>query len=105
MIREAIDRGLSQKPKDLEELLSRKKVDLKVSRKALALLTKKGTSREYGARNMDRIIQNEIKTLFVDELLFGDLKKGGSVRIEAEEDRFRLKIDAGDRKPSADDPD
>ena len=94
-----------KKMKELADLLSRKKVDLKVSRKALALLTKKGTSREYGARNMDRIIQNEIKTLFVDELLFGDLKKGGSVRIEAEEDRFRLKIDAGDRKPSADDPD
>ncbi|MBQ1189088.1 MAG: hypothetical protein IIX57_01585, partial [Lachnospiraceae bacterium] len=52
------------------------------------LLAKKGTSTEYGAREMERIIGSEIKPLLVDELLFGSLKKGGVCTLGCQKDTF-----------------
>ncbi len=64
-----------KKLKELVELVSKKKVMLTYTKEAVQLLQKKGTSREFGAREMDRIIQSEIKPLLVDGLLSGKLKK------------------------------
>lgn len=73
---------------ELASLLISKKVEFTFTEEAASLLQKKGISKEYGAREIDRIIQNEIKPLLVDELLFGKLKKGGYCRIEVVEDHF-----------------
>ncbi len=76
----------------LADLLKAKNVSLKFTKKAIALLKEKGTSREFGAREMDRIIQDQIKTLLVDELLFGKLKKGGDCKVDASGDEFVLEV-------------
>ena len=47
-------------------------------------------SREYGAREIKRIIGQEIKPLLVDEMLFGRLKKGGSCEIDYDGDQVIL---------------
>ncbi len=73
---------------ELREMLAQKKVELEVLPEAKALLAKKGTSTEYGAREMERIIGSEIKPLLVDELLFGRLKKGGNCRLGCNGDMF-----------------
>ena len=60
-------------------------MEFSYTRKALDLLAEKGVSREYGARELGRVIDREIKPLLVDRLLFGSLKKGGTCRLDTEQ--------------------
>lgn len=79
-----------KKLRELQNMLSRKNVCLAVDDRAGKLLRKKGISVEFGAREIERVIQNEIKPLLVDEMLFGTLKEGGSCELTAVEEDFRL---------------
>ena len=72
-------------------MLTNKKVELSVDTAAKLLVKEKGITTEFGAREIDRVIQNEIKPLLVDEILFGKLKKGGKCRLTASEGRFEIK--------------
>lgn len=62
---------------NLSKRLLQKKVSLDVSPECIELLSKKGYSKEFGARNIARTIENEIADKLVDEVLFGSLAKGG----------------------------
>lgn len=81
-----------RKLRELEQLLKKKNVELRHTKKAVALLQEKGVSREYGARELDRVIQNEVKTLLVDEILFGSLKKGGRCRLDEKDGEFVVRM-------------
>ena len=85
-------RIVNKKLKELKEMLSRKKVGLKADDKAVELLKERGISREFGAREVDRVIRNDIKPLFVDEILFGRLKDGGEITLTAEGDEFKIDL-------------
>lgn len=61
--------------------LKKKKVFLILSEEARTWLATRGYDAVYGARPLQRLIQNEIKDILSDEILFGRLNKGGSVRI------------------------
>ncbi len=78
---------------EVSKLLTKNKVTFTYGKEVVAALTKKGVSQEFGAREIDRIITNEIKPLLVDELLFGKLKKGGKVKLTAKEDKGLVKWD------------
>ncbi len=77
-----------KKLNELSSMLEKRKVSISWTEEAAHLLQQKGISREFGAREMDRIIQDQIKPLLVDELLFGKLKRGGEVLLTVEEDGF-----------------
>ena len=79
---------IGKKLDELKELLVKKKVELQVDESALNLIMKKGVSEEFGAREIDRVIRNEVKPLLVDDILFGTLKQGGKVRLMAKDDQF-----------------
>ena len=81
-------RIVTKKLKGLASQLKNKKIRMTSNKKAKELLRKKGISQEFGAREIDRVIRNEIKPLFVDEILFGQLKDGGKIKLSAEEDKF-----------------
>ena len=70
--------------KEFEAKLLEKKVRLKVSDRLLDFLTEKGFSTVYGAREVSRVIQENLKNLFVDEVLFGKFSKGGDVLADFE---------------------
>ncbi|MFZ5987647.1 MAG: AAA family ATPase, partial [Bacillota bacterium] len=65
-----------------EEKLKAKNIKLRVTRKCYKWLAEKGLSSIYGAREILRIVQDKIKTYFVDEVLFGELSKGGTAVID-----------------------
>ena len=46
-----------------------------------------GWSREFGARNVNRTVEEKIATPLVDEILFGRLCKGGCVIADIENDQ------------------
>jgi len=72
---------LRKKLAALQSQLDKKKVAMELSDEASALLLKKGFTIEYGAREMDRVIAHELKPLLMRGILFGDLIKGGHVKI------------------------
>lgn len=63
----------------LQERLAAKKVTLIVPENVIAFLAETGYSREFGARNMARVVDEKIAVPLVDEVLFGKLSAGGSV--------------------------
>ena len=54
----------------------------KLGEQARGRLLKEGFSPEYGAREMDRVIHNRLKSRLVKEILFGSLKQGGEYVID-----------------------
>ncbi len=84
-------RIIDKKLSELSAQLLSKKIEFSAEPEAKALILKKGVSREFGARELDRVIRNEIKPLFVDEILFGKLKKGGRLILSAKDSEFAVK--------------
>ena len=84
-------RIVDKKLSELGALLIKKGIELEVDEPARTLIKQKGVSVEYGAREVERVIRNEIKPLFVDSILFGELKKGGKIRLTAEGESFFVK--------------
>jgi ATP-dependent Clp protease ATP-binding subunit ClpA len=72
---------------ELSEQLAEKKVKIELTDAARAYLAKKGYDPLNGARPLSRVIQDEIKRPLTDELLFGKLASGGTVRIDAADDK------------------
>ncbi len=66
---------------ELTGQLAKKKVRLVLSESAVDWLSSKGYDPIYGARPLSRLLQTEIKDVVSDELLFGRLRKGGTVSI------------------------
>jgi len=62
--------------------LKSKNVKLLLTKKAYSYIIDKGFSEEYGAREINRIIDRNLKKLLVNELIFGKLNKGGNVTID-----------------------
>ena len=73
---------------ELESQLEAKKVRMSVTDTARQWLADKGYDLKMGARPMARVIQDEIKQVLADELLFGDLTDGGHVKIDVEDNKL-----------------
>jgi ATP-dependent Clp protease ATP-binding subunit ClpA len=70
----------------LEAQLSERGVTFALSQEAVAWLADKGYDERMGARPLARVIQEYIKKPLAEELLFGELKDGGTVHISVEKD-------------------
>ncbi|ATO32862.1 ATP-dependent Clp protease ATP-binding subunit ClpA [Dickeya dianthicola] len=67
---------------ELQAQLDAKGVSLEVSEDARNWLAEKGYDKAMGARPMARVIQENLKKPLANELLFGSLVDGGSVKVE-----------------------
>ena len=76
---------------ELVEQLRKKQVEPTVTEAAKAYLANEGFDPAMGARPLARVIRNEIKRLLGDELLFGRLRDGGQVVVDAEDGELVLK--------------
>jgi ATP-dependent Clp protease ATP-binding subunit ClpA len=66
---------------ELEMKLEDKNVTLSISPSAKDWLSEKGYDRAMGARPMERAFQEHLKRPLAEELLFGELSKGGKVKV------------------------
>ena len=66
----------------LDDKLEAKNVFVDMTDAAREQLLKWGFTKEYGAREMDRVIGNRLKPLLMKALLFGKLKKGGKAVVD-----------------------
>lgn len=72
---------LDKKLRELEAKLKAKNVALKLDEAAREKLLSEGFSKEYGAREIDRVIDRTLKPILMREILFGHLKNGGTAEI------------------------
>ena len=75
---------------DLKTMVTDKGIDIKVTDEALDYLVDKGFDPKMGARPLQRVIDNEIKKPLSRELLFGNLKNGGTVTVDISNDSIIL---------------
>tara|TARA_R110002049_G_scaffold2743_3_gene21032 strand:- start:81149 stop:83404 length:2256 start_codon:yes stop_codon:yes gene_type:complete len=83
-----VDKFIAQ----LESQLSDKKVELIVDEDARLWIGDEGYDPLMGARPMSRVLQEHIKRPLSEEILFGDLAKGGTVRVSVQEGKLHLEI-------------
>ena len=82
MDRTMADLILNKKLRQLSERLASRKVSLELTAEAHNLLLSKGFTKQNGAREMDRVINQLLNPILMREILFGKLKKGGNITID-----------------------
>jgi ATP-dependent Clp protease ATP-binding subunit ClpA len=77
----------------LEAQLAERRVAIELSPEARAWLGRKGYDPLYGARPLARVIQTEVRDKLTDEILFGKLENGGTVKIGLDQDTLTFLYD------------
>ena len=88
VIRTVVDKFLVE----LQVQLEVQKVQLEVSDEVRDWLLENGYDKNMGARPMQRLIQDSIKTVLAEEILFGKLSKSGGIAYVSLEDN-EIKVD------------
>ena len=78
----------------LESQLSERKIAITLEPAARAWLAVKGYDAVYGARPLARVVQTEVRDRLTDEILFGQLEHGGTVRIGLDGDQLAFTFEA-----------
>ena len=76
--------------KQLGDKLSARGVRLTATSSALRHISKKGLSEVYGAREIIRFVENDVKKLLVEKVLFGELSGGGKCSLSLVKDKLEV---------------
>ncbi|WP_292287146.1 ATP-dependent Clp protease ATP-binding subunit ClpA [Marivita sp.] len=76
----------------LEAQLMDRNVTIELTKPAAEWLAEKGYDDKMGARPLGRVIQEEIKKPLAEELLFGQLAKGGVVKVSVKDGKLTLDL-------------
>ncbi|MEY4707275.1 MAG: ATPase and specificity subunit of ClpA-ClpP ATP-dependent serine protease, chaperone, partial [Pseudomonadota bacterium] len=104
LTRNTIDKVVEKFVLELEAQLADRDVTFDLTPEATRWLGEKGYDDAFGARPLARVIQDNIKKPLADEILFGKLKDGGTVRVllDREKDKLAFEfIPAAEAKPRA----
>ena len=82
---------LRKKLGELDQKLAARQVTMTLTDGAFDRLLQQGFTREYGAREMDRVIAQQLKPLLMREILFGSLKQGGNITIDYSDGCFSIR--------------
>jgi ATP-dependent Clp protease ATP-binding subunit ClpA len=89
----------------LEAQLADRGVTIELTEAAARWLAEKGYDEKFGARPLARVIQEYIKKPLADELLFGKLEHGGTVKVmvagEGDEKKLAFEYFPAEPKPKA----
>jgi ATP-dependent Clp protease ATP-binding subunit ClpA len=88
--RDTIDRVVEKFVLELETQLTDRDVTFDLTPEATRWLGEKGYDDAFGARPLARVIQDNIKKPLAEEILFGKLKNGGTVRVLLDRDADKL---------------
>jgi ATP-dependent Clp protease ATP-binding subunit ClpA len=77
VVRQVVQKFIFQ----LEAQLGERNVDIELTDEAYDYLAEKGYDDKMGARPLSRVIQEDIKKPLAEEVLFGRLKDGGTVKV------------------------
>jgi ATP-dependent Clp protease ATP-binding subunit ClpA len=95
VIRTVVDKFLVE----LQVQLEAQKVQLDVSDEVRNWLLENGYDKNMGARPMQRLIQDSIKTVLAEEILFGKLSKSGGIAyVSLEKGKIEVKFKENTKK-------
>ncbi|MCH2549525.1 MAG: ATP-dependent Clp protease ATP-binding subunit ClpA [Alphaproteobacteria bacterium] len=77
---------------ELEAQLSDRDVSIEIDDESCRWLAKKGYDDQFGARPLARVIQDQIKKPLAEELLFGKISKGGTVKVSIKEGKLKFRL-------------
>ena len=95
VIRSVVDKFV----KELGAQLADRRVHIELDDDARAWLAERGYDPHFGARPLGRVIEEHIKKPLADELLFGELSKGGKVLVTIENDKPAFKVLSASKGP------
>ena len=78
---DSVEKVVDKMTLELQAQLSEKNISISLTPSARRWIASEGYEPAYGARPIRRLIMKEIGDTLTDEILFGALKKGGSVKI------------------------
>jgi ATP-dependent Clp protease ATP-binding subunit ClpA len=84
VVRKVVEKFILQ----LEAQLADRQINIEISSDAADWIAVKGYDQQMGARPLSRVIQEHIKKPLAEEVLFGKLKNGGTVRIMLKGDKL-----------------
>jgi ATP-dependent Clp protease ATP-binding subunit ClpA len=90
---EIVGRVVDKFVMQLEAQLADRQVSIELTEAARKWLAKKGYDPLFGARPLGRTIQEHIKKALAEELLFGKLAKGGTVKVDLKDDALTFDFD------------
>jgi len=96
VVAQVVDKFVMQ----LEAQLADRHVSIELSEDARKWLAQKGFDPLYGARPLARVIQENIKKSLAEDILFGKLEKGGTVRIGLDKEADKLTFEIVESKSS-----
>jgi len=76
----------------LSNQMKPKGIEIKATQKALEYIADSCNSDEFGARDMGRVIDEQIKERLTDEILFGRLRDGGVALIDIEDEQIKIDV-------------
>ncbi|HCG71150.1 MAG TPA: ATP-dependent Clp protease ATP-binding subunit ClpA, partial [Gammaproteobacteria bacterium] len=88
VVKTVVDKFLTE----LQAQLDEKRVSLEVDDAAREWLAREGYDEKMGARPMQRLIQEKIKRQLAEDLLFGDLTSGGTVRVSIADNELSIDV-------------
>ncbi|MEL7541764.1 MAG: AAA family ATPase, partial [Pseudomonadota bacterium] len=97
---EIIERVVEKFVLQLEVQLADRNVTIELAAGARDWLAKRGFDAEFGARPLARVISEHVKKPMAEELLFGKLAKGGTVKIGHDKKKDELTFKYVEDKPA-----
>jgi ATP-dependent Clp protease ATP-binding subunit ClpA len=79
---------------ELQVQLDEKSVSLEITKDAKKWMAIKGYDKTMGARPMARLIQEQLKKPLANELLFGELTKGGVAKVAVKKDKLVINYES-----------
>jgi ATP-dependent Clp protease ATP-binding subunit ClpA len=95
---EIVGRVVDKFVMQLEAQLADRHVQIELSEAARKWLAKKGYDPMFGARPLGRTIQEHIKKALAEELLFGKLAKGGTVKVDLKDEALTFEFQESEPK-------
>ena len=86
---------------ELEAQLAERHITFSLTEEANAWLAERGYDRRMGARPLARVIQENVKKPLAEDILFGKLKQGGTVKISVRPDGEALAFEVMEAAPRA----
>jgi len=85
---EDIEKIVEREVVKLNIQMKAKNIKIKLGKKARTYIAQEGYSDVYGAREIARVIDQKIKEALTDEILFGELKDGGTVKVTYKQEKL-----------------
>lgn len=79
--REILLRVVKKEIREFSDQLQEQEVLLDIDEAVYEVLADKTNSHDYGAREIERLVDDHVRSLFIDELLYGKFQKGGKAKL------------------------